>query len=455
MAMRTCLVVLLAAGEGTRMKSAHPKVLHQVAGRSMVGHVIASSREAGADRLAVVVGPGMDALQAEVMALAPEATTAVQSDRLGTAHAVLAARAELDRTVDDVLVLYGDTPLVTPQTLSRVRARLAGGADVVVLGFETPIPTGYGRLLTDQDGCLLAIREEKDASDAERRITLCNSGIMGFRGATMLSLLDAIGNDNAKGEYYLTDAVEIATARGLTVVAETGDENEVLGVNDRAQLSRCEAIYQARARAAAMTAGVTLVAPETVFFSFDTALSRDVIVEPNVVFGPGVTVGEGSRIRAFSHLEGATVAAGAEIGPYARLRPGARVAAGARVGNFVEIKNARVDEGAKVNHLSYIGDAEIGARANIGAGTITCNYDGFGKFRTVIGADAFIGSNSALVAPVSVGSGAFVGSGSVVTDDVPTDALALGRGRQAVKPGWAAEFRTRRTAEKAAAKKRD
>ena len=438
------------------MKSARPKVLHEIGGRAMVGHVLAAASKAGADRFAVVVGPGMDAVAASVRAIVPGAATPVQTDRLGTAHAVLAAREDLEKPADDVLVLYGDTPLVTPETLDRVRARLAEGADVVVLGFETETPTGYGRLLRDAEGRLVAIREEKDASADERRVTLCNSGIMGFRGAGLVDLLSAIGNDNAKGEFYLTDAVEIATARGLTVVAETGDAEEVLGVNDRAQLAACEAIFQDRARASAMADGVSLVAPETVFFSHDTVLGRDVIVEPNVVFAPGVTVGEGTRIRAFSHLEGATVAAGAEIGPYARLRPGASVATGARVGNFVEIKNATVEEGAKVNHLTYIGDARVGAGANIGAGTITCNYDGFGKFHTDIGANAFIGSNSALVAPVSIGDGAFVGSGSVITDEVPADALAVGRGRQAVKPGWAADFRARRSAEKAAkAKKRD
>ena len=438
------------------MKSARPKVLHEIGGRAMVGHVLAAASKAGADRFAVVVGPGMDAVAASVRAIVPGAATPVQTDRLGTAHAVLAAREDLEKPADDVLVLYGDTPLVTPETLDRVRARLAEGADVVVLGFETETPTGYGRLLRDAEGRLVAIREEKDASADERRVTLCNSGIMGFRGAGLVDLLSAIGNDNAKGEFYLTDAVEIATARGLTVVAETGDAEEVLGVNDRAQLAACEAIFQDRARASAMADGVSLVAPETVFFSHDTVLGRDVIVEPNVVFAPGVTVGEGTRIRAFSHLEGATVAAGAEIGPYARLRPGASVATGARVGNFVEIKNATVEEGAKVNHLTYIGDARVGAGANIGAGTITCNYDGFGKFHTDIGANAFIGSNSALVAPVTIGDGAFVGSGSVITDEVPADALAVGRGRQAVKPGWAADFRARRSAEKAAkAKKRD
>ncbi len=428
------------------MKSALPKVMHGIGGRAMVGHVIAAAQQAGAERLAVVVGPNMEKVADLVAKAAPGAETAVQTERHGTAHAVLAARASLERAADDVLVLYGDTPLVRPETLNKVRSRLAAGADVVVLGFESEAPTGYGRLLREGDR-LVAIREEKDASDEERKVTLCNSGIMGFRGAQLLSLLEAIGNDNAKGEFYLTDAVEIANARGLSVVAEIGDGEEVLGVNDRAQLAQCEAIFQRRMREAAMREGVTLVAPETVFFSYDTALGRDVIVEPNVVFGPGVSVADAAHIKAFSHLEGASVAGRADIGPYARLRPGANIAEGARVGNFVEIKNANVEEGAKVNHLTYIGDARVGAGANVGAGTITCNYDGFGKFHTDIGADSFIGSNSALVAPVSIGDGAYIGSGSVITDDVPPDALAVGRGKQATKPGWAADFRERRSAE--------
>jgi bifunctional UDP-N-acetylglucosamine pyrophosphorylase/glucosamine-1-phosphate N-acetyltransferase len=452
MAERSCLMIVLAAGEGTRMKSALPKVLHEIAGRPMVGHVIAAAQAAGADSLAAVIGPNAAAVEKTVRAAAPAAGVFVQTDRLGTAHAVLQARTAIEAGVDDVIVLYGDTPLVTPETLRGVRDRLAGGAHVVVLGFRTPTPTGYGRLLTE-GGRLVAIREEKDASAAEKAIDFCNSGIMGFRGAGLLSILDAIGNANAKGEYYLTDAVEIATARGLEAVAVEGPAEEFLGVNDRAQLAACEAVFQTRARTRAMAAGVTLVAPETVFFAHDTVIGRDVIVEPNVVFGPGVAIEAGARIRAFSHLEGAKVAGGAIVGPYSRLRPGADIGADAHVGNFVEIKNGRIGDGAKVNHLTYIGDAVVGAKSNIGAGTITCNYDGFGKYLTEIGAGAFVGSNSSLVAPVKIGDGAYIGSGSVITDDVPADALAIGRGRQVVKDGWAATFRAAKAAEVAAKKR--
>lgn len=442
MTARSSLMIVLAAGEGTRMRSALPKVLHEIGGRPMVGHVVAAALAAGAGRQAVVVGPGMDAVAAAVAKAAPGASSFTQAERLGTAHAVLQARAAIEAGADDVLVLFGDTPLVTPETLQRVRGTLAEGADVAVLGFRTDRPTGYGRLLME-GGRLAAIREEKDATEAERAVTFCNAGIMGFRGAVMLGLLDAIGNANAKGEYYLTDAVEIATRRGLRVEAVEGAADEVLGVNDRAQLAEAERQFQERRRRAALLAGVTLTAPETVFFSHDTELGRDVVVEPNVVFGPGVAVASGARIRAFSHLEGARVAEGAIVGPYARLRPGADIGPDAHIGNFVEVKNAVIEAGAKANHLTYIGDARVGAKANVGAGTITCNYDGFGKYRTEIGAGAFIGSNSSLVAPVRIGDGAYIGSGSVVTDDVPADALAVGRGRQAIREGWAAAFRAR------------
>lgn len=439
MSGRTCLAIVLAAGEGTRMRSRLPKVLHEVAGRPMVAHAVATASGAGADKLAVVVGPGMDRV-ADVATRAGAQEVFVQTERLGTAHAVLMARPALEGHSDDVVVLYGDTPLVTPATISRVRAELARGADVVVLGFRAENPKGYGRLLTEA-GRLVAIREEKDASDAERAVNFCNSGIMGFQGAVALSLLEAIGNANAKGEYYLTDAVEIARSRGLTAVAVEGDEAEFLGANDRVQLATCEALFQKRRRAEVLASGVTLVAPDTVFFAADTEIAPDVVIEPNVVFGPGVSVASGARIRAFSHLEGARVGEGALVGPYARLRPGADLAENVHVGNFVEIKNGKIEAGAKVNHLTYIGDARVGAGSNIGAGTITCNYDGFGKYFTDIGAGAFIGSNSSLVAPVTIGDGAFVGSGSVVTDDVPADALAVARGRQSIKEGWAAAFR--------------
>ncbi|WP_417767640.1 bifunctional UDP-N-acetylglucosamine diphosphorylase/glucosamine-1-phosphate N-acetyltransferase GlmU [Stappia sp.] len=436
------LAIVLAAGLGTRMKSERPKVMHEVANLSLVGHVLKAVTGAGIDRVAVVVGPDMPELAAEVARLAPEAGCHVQGERLGTAHAARAAAPAFADTPDQVLVLFGDTPLVSAHTLARVSARLESGADVAVLGFHAADPTGYGRLLT-QDGRLVAIREERDASAEERKVDFCNSGIMGFSGARFAEILGQVGNANTKGEYYLTDAVEIANSMGLSVVTETAEEWEVQGINTRAQLARVEADFQARARLAAMEEGASLVAPETVFFSHDTRLGRDVLVEPNVVFGPGVTVGDGVTIRAFSHLEEAVVEAGATLGPYARLRPGARIGEGAHVGNFVEIKNARIEAGAKVNHLTYIGDARVGAKANVGAGTITCNYDGFLKHHTDIGAGVFVGSNSTLVAPLTIGDGAYLAAGGVVTEDVPADALSLGRSRQVIKEGRGEQLRAR------------
>lgn len=443
MSDRSLLVVVLAAGEGTRMKSRLPKVLHKVAGRSMLHHVLAATRAAGATRTAVVVGPGREDVAAEATRIVPDAQVFVQTERLGTAHAVLAARAALAEGADDVLVLYADTPLVRPETLARLRAPLAEGAAVAALGFEPEDPTGYGRLVTSGDE-LVAIREEKDATTAEKAIRFCNAGLMALAGKDALSILDRIGNANSKGEYYLTDAVEIARADGRSAVAAKADADEVAGVNSRIQLAEAEAILQRRLRLAAMAEGVTLIAPETVFFSADTVLGRDVIVEPNVVFGPGVTVGDDVVIHAFCHLEGAHLEPGVSIGPYARLRPGTRLEAGVRIGNFVETKAAHIESGAKVNHLSYVGDAHVGAGANLGAGTITCNYDGFSKYRTEIGAGAFIGVNSALVAPVAIGAGAYVGTGAVITSDVPADALAIARSRQVVKDGWAKDFRAAR-----------
>ncbi|GJD49986.1 Bifunctional protein GlmU [Methylobacterium crusticola] len=433
---RSLLAVVLAAGKGTRMRSDLPKVLHPLAGRPMIGHVLAAVAEAGATRIAVVTEPGRADVAAAVEAAAPGAAVFPQAERLGTAHAVLAARPALEAGADDVVVAFGDTPLVTAATLARLRAPLAEGAAVAVLAFEAADPTGYGRVLVE-DGRVAAIREEKDASPAERRVTLSNAGLMALSGGLALDLLSRIRDANAAGEYYLTDAVGLAVADGHRVAVVEVAEAEAQGINDRVQLSLAEATLQAALRRRAMLAGATLIAPETVFLSHDTVLGRDVVVEPHVVFGPGVTVGDGCTIHAFSHLEQARLAAGVQVGPYARLRPGAVLETGARIGNFVEVKNAAIGAGAKVNHLSYVGDAEVGARANLGAGTITCNYDGVNKHRTVIGAGAFVGSNSALVAPVTIGAGAFVGSGSVVTDDVPPDALALGRGRQVNKPGWA------------------
>ncbi len=445
---RSCLTVVLAAGEGTRMRSRTPKVLHQAAGRSLLAHVLATARAAGSDALAVVVGPDREDVAAEAAKVAPGASVFVQEQRRGTAHAVLAAREALRQGFDDVLVVYGDTPLVRTETLERLRAPLAHGASVVVLGFEAEDPTGYGRLISRGES-LVAIREEKDASDEERAIKLSNAGIIAISGAHALDLLDRIGDDNAKREFYLTDIVEVAVMIGLAVAAEAAPEAEVQGVNTRAQLAAVEAAFQRRLRAAAMDEGATLIAPETVFFSHDTVLGPDVTVEPNVVFGPGVVVAEGAVIHAFSHLDGAYVGPGVSVGPFARLRPGTQLAAGARVGNFVEIKNAEVGEGAKVNHLAYVGDASVGPRANLGAGTITCNYDGFAKHRTAIGADVFIGTNSSLVAPVTIGEGAYVGTGSVVTDDVPADGLAIARARQVTKPGRAARLKAALKAAKA------
>ncbi len=446
---RTCLAIILAAGEGTRMKSARPKVLHEMAGRSLLGHALAAVAEAGADAVVVVIGPDRPDVAAEVKKRAPHAAVAVQAERRGTAHAVLAARESLALGHDDVIVAFADTPLVRPATFVALRQALHDGAAVAALGFEARDPNGYGRFVT-RDGELEAIVEHKDADAATRALTLCNAGLMALDGRKALAILEAIGNANAQNEFYLTDAVAVARAQGLRTVALTAPEAEVQGVNDRAQLAGVEADFQRRKRLEMMAAGATLIAPETVFFSHDTVVGRDVLIEPNVVFGPGVSIADGAVIHAFSHLEGASVGPGATIGPYARLRPGADLAKGAKVGNFVEIKAAAIGEGAKVNHLTYIGDAEVGAGANIGAGTITCNYDGFFKSKTIIGEGAFIGSNSALVAPVTIGAGAYVGSGSVITRNVAPDALAVARGRQIEREGWAASFRAAAKARKAA-----
>ena len=443
--MRQLLVIVLAAGEGTRMLSSLPKVLHAVAGRPMVSHVLDAALAAGAAKIAVVVGPDHDKVAAEVRRVAPDAEVFVQSERRGTAHAVLAARSALERGYDDVVVMYGDTPLVRPETIGALRGPLAGGAAVTVLGFRPDDPFGYGRLVT-QDGALVAIREEKDASEAERAIGLCNAGLMALDGRAALDILDRIGDANAKKEFYLTDAVEVARGLGRASTVHEAAAEEVVGVNSRAQLAEAEAILQGRLRRRALDGGVTLVAPETVFLSADTSFGRDVIVEPNVVFGAGVRVEDGATIRAFSHVEGAHVGAGAIVGPFARLRPGAELGQGVHVGNFVEIKASDLAPGVKVNHLSYVGDTSVGANTNIGAGTITCNYDGFRKHRTTIGANAFVGTNSLLVAPVTVGDGAYLGTGSVITEDVPADALAIGRARQVNKPGLAARLRAKLSA---------
>ena len=439
---RSLTAIVLAAGKGTRMRSDLPKVLHKVAGRTMLGHVLAAVREAGATRVGVVAEPGRADVAAEIERQAPGAGVFAQAERLGTAHAVLAARALLAEAADDVIVAFGDTPLVTAETFTRLRAPLAAGAAVAVLAFETETPTGYGRVLTEGER-VVAIREEKDASPAERQVRLCNAGLMALGGAHALRLLERIGNDNAAGEYYLPDAVALAVANGLTVAVVPVDEPEAQGVNDRVQLAAAEAVVQARLRRAALLGGATLAAPETVFFSHDTVLGRDVTVEPNVVFGPGVTVADGCTVRAFAHLTDVRLEAGVKVGPFVRMRGGAVLEQGAEIGNFVELKNTRMGPGAKAAHLTYLGDAEVGAKANVGAGTITCNYDGVFKHRTSIGAGAFIGSNSALVAPVTIGAGALVAAGSVITQDVPEGALAVARGRQEVRPGWAVKMRER------------
>ena len=437
---RRCLTIVLAAGEGVRMRSGRPKVLHELAGRSMLAHALSAVIEGAPGDLAVVVASEDDGVAAEALKAAPNAKIAVQRERRGTAHAVLAARAEIERGHDDILVVYADTPLLEARTISAMRADLASGADVVALGFEAADPEGYGRLITRGDR-LIAIREEKDATAEERASRFCNAGPIAFGGAGALTLLDAVKPNNAQSEYYLTDIVEIANARGLAARALTAPQKEVMGVNDRAQLAAAEAALQDRLRRRAMAAGATLTAPETVFLSFDTRIGRDVLIEPHVVIGPKCVIEDGATIHAFSYLESARVARGAVLGPFARLRPGADIGVNAKIGNFVEIKQSAIEEGAKVNHLSYIGDARVGAKANIGAGTIICNYDGFAKHKTDIGAGAFIGSNSALVAPVTVGDGAYVGSGSVITRPVEADALAIARGRQEARAGWAKAFR--------------
>ncbi len=442
----SALAIVLAAGKGTRMKSDLPKVLHRLAGATLIAHVIEAARSAGLERLAVVVGPGMDEVASAAAAIDSGIGVFVQAGQLGTADAAKAARQALEGFDGQVLILYGDTPLLRTETIAKVRAELEAGADLVVIGFEAESPTGYGRLLLDARGRLVGIREEKDASPEERTLTICNSGIMGFRSAkTLLGLLGRIGNDNAKREFYLTDAVALAHVDGLEARMIAADAGEVLGVNSRAELAKAEALMQSRLRARAMSEGATLVAPETVFLSCDTKIGKDVLIEPHVVIGPRVAIEDNVTIKSFCHIEGARLGRGATVGPFARLRPGADLAKHAHVGNFVEIKQAEIGEGAKVNHLTYIGDASVGAQANVGAGTITCNYDGFDKHRTEIGAGAFIGSNSSLVAPVKIGEGAYVGSGSVISKDVAADALALTRPPQEERQGWAAKMRGRRS----------
>jgi len=442
--------VVLAAGLGTRMKSAIPKVLHPLAGRPMILHLLATLKRAKLNPRVVVVGPRM---QAVADAVKPHPTV-VQRPALGTGHAVMAAKGALAKFNGDVLVVFGADPLIRPETIARMVAarRARPKPAVVVLGFRAADPGDYGRLVVGRDGRLEAIVEARDATAKQRSITLCNSGVMLVAGRHLWRLLDRLDTKNAKREYYLTDIVKLARVEGLACAVVEGEEAELIGVNSRADLATAEAILQDRLRRAAMDAGATLIDPATVYLNFDTKLGRDVTVGPNVWFGPGVRVGRGAEILAFCHIEGARVAAGARIGPFARLRPGAAVAEGAHIGNFVEIKNARIAAGAKVNHLTYVGDARVGAHANVGAGTITCNYDGFGKYHTDIGAGAFIGSNVALVAPVKVGARAVVGAGSVITEDVAADALAVTRAPQRAAKGGARKLAKRAQARAKAAK---
>lgn len=437
MAVRQLAVIVLAAGQGTRMKSDVHKVLHPIAGRPMLLHLLDNVAQLDPARVVVVAGARREQIEAAVAPLG--VTVAYQDEQLGTGHAVLQASAALAGFEGDVLILYGDVPLVLAETLRAMLDRLAAGdaPATVVLGFRPADPAAYGRVIAS-DGVIDKMVEFKDATEAERAVDLCNSGLMAVRSAELWPLLARVGNANAAGEYYLPDIVTMGAQPSAVIETSAA---EVAGVNSRAELADVEASWQADRRVEAMAAGVTLIAPETVWFAHDTQIGRDVLIEPNVFFGPGVSVADGAVIRAFSHLEGAVVGLRAEVGPFARLRPGAVLGEASKIGNFVEVKKTTLGKGAKANHLTYLGDAEVGDGANVGAGTITCNYDGFFKYKTEIGAGAFVGSNSALVAPVTIGPGAIVAAGSVITADVAPDALAVGRGRQESKSGWAAGFR--------------
>jgi bifunctional UDP-N-acetylglucosamine pyrophosphorylase/glucosamine-1-phosphate N-acetyltransferase len=440
--MTDLLAIILAAGEGTRMRSSLPKVLHPVGGLPIIGHVVRAAQDAGAKEIALVTGPNHELIRKTVSGLAPSVQFFEQAERKGTAHAASMARDLWSKADGYVAVVYGDHPLLRGENFRLVTDRLDDGLDVAILGFEPEDPTGYGRLITDGER-LYAIREHKDANEVERAIGLCNACILAFRADVFRALIDKVSNRNSQGEYYITDLVELANHSDYRVGFGVAPTEDVIGVNDRAQLAYAEAIFQQRKRAEMMRGGVTLLDPATTYFSYDTVIAQDVTIEPGVWFGPGVTVGEGALIHAFCHFEEASIGAHTQIGPFARLRPGANVGEEAKVGNFVEVKKANIGKGAKLSHLSYIGDADVGAGANIGAGTITCNYDGINKHRTIIGENTFIGANSALIAPVEIGKGAYVGSGSVITDNVEPDALALGRGRQVNKPGHAKILRER------------
>jgi bifunctional UDP-N-acetylglucosamine pyrophosphorylase/glucosamine-1-phosphate N-acetyltransferase len=445
---RARAAVILAAGHGTRMKSGLSKVLHPVGGRPMLDWSLELARSLGCNKIVVVVGTHNPDAKVRAEAALGSDTTVLQDPPQGTAHAVNCAKDALAGFDGDVIVLYADTPLISTHTAMGVFEALEKGASVAVLGFEAADPSGYGRLIVGNDGGLDAIIEAKEASPAQLAVTLCNSGVLAAPASVLFALLSEVKNDNLKGEFYLTDVVGLARARGLSAAVSRGREDEMLGVNSRAELAQAEAQFQYRARTQAMVDGVTLIAPETVFCAYDTKIANDVIIEPNVVFGPEVVVETGARVRAFSHLEGCIVRTGASIGPFARIRPGSDIGENAFIGNFVEVKNTAMAKGAKASHLTYLGDATVGAHANIGAGTVTCNYDGFFKYQTVIGEGAFIGSDTMLVAPVSIGDGAMTGSGSTITKDVPAGALAVERTELVIKEGWATTFRAKQKAAK-------
>jgi bifunctional UDP-N-acetylglucosamine pyrophosphorylase/glucosamine-1-phosphate N-acetyltransferase len=438
-------VVILAAGQGTRMRSDTHKVLHPIASRPLLLHLLDRIDGLGAKKRVVVAGKGRD--QVEQAVSGRDVTVAHQAEQKGTGHAVLQAKDALAGHDGPVVILYGDVPFVEPSTLRRMIDRLDGkdGPGVVVMAFRPADPAAYGRIILDQGDRIAKMVEFRDATPEERAVNLCNSGMMAVRAADLFRWLGQVKNDNAAGEYYLPDVVNIAAAEGREAVVIEGDPYEATGVNSRAELAHLELEWQRRRREQVLQDGATLIDPESVWFAYDTKLGRDVTVEPHVVFGPGVEIADGATIKAFSHIEGAIVGAKANIGPFARIRPGTRLADGSKVGNFVELKKADVGAGAKVNHLSYVGDAQVGAAANVGAGTITCNYDGYGKYRTVIGEGAFIGSNTSLVAPVIIGDGAVVGAGSVITRDVEPDSLAIERSEQKGIAGWARKFRERMT----------
>lgn len=439
---RSCLSVILAAGEGTRMQSELPKVLHKIGGLPLVCHSIRAAEAAKCGDMALILGCGAEAIQEEIGKYSSKITVFEQNQRLGTAHAVLCAEKLLQKKYDDILIIFGDTPLIRPQILTEARKRLRLGADIVVSGFYAEDPSGYGRL-AEKNGKLIKIIEEKDATPQEKKINLCNGGLMAVKGAHILSLLRAVGNHNAKGEYYLTDIIAAAAQRGLHMQVMEIAQEDIIGVNSRAELAAAEALWQRRKRREMMAAGISLQDPGTVYFSYDTRIAADVFIEPHVFFGLGVKIAEQAHIRAFSYIEGTYIGRNAVIGPYARLRPQSRLGKNVRIGNFCEIKQAEIADNVKINHLAYMGNVEIGAESNIGAGAVSCNYDGFNKEKITMGAEAFIGSNSSLVAPLHIGRGAYIASGSVITDNVGDDDLAFGRARQVNKTGGGKKLKRR------------